>query len=107
MRRVFAGLLVGGFLLFATVTPARATDGHFLHGVGAVNNAMGGAGVAAPVSILGTFYLNPAGLIAFDGLRVEFSFEMFKPDRTVASEIPITSLSSSLVGAMSTFSMPE
>ena len=62
------------------VTPARATDGHFLHGVGAVNNAMGGAGVAAPVSILGTFYLNPAGLIAFDGLRVEFSFEMFKPD---------------------------
>ena len=88
MRRVFAGLLVGGFLLFATVTPARATDGHFLHGVGAVNNAMGGAGVAAPVSILGTFYLNPAGLIVFDGLRVEFSFEMFKPDRTVASEIP-------------------
>ena len=53
------------------VTPARATDGHFLHGVGAVNNAMGGAGVAAPVSILGTFYLNPAGLIAFDGLRVD------------------------------------
>ncbi len=88
MRRVFAGLLVSGVLLFAGVTPARATDGHFLHGVGAVNNAMGGAGVAAPVSILGTFYLNPAGLIAFDGLRVEFSFEMFKPDRTVASEIP-------------------
>jgi long-chain fatty acid transport protein len=88
MRRVFAGLLVSGVLLFAGATPARATDGHFLHGVGAVNNAMGGAGVAAPVSILGTFYLNPAGLIAFDGLRVEFSFEMFKPERTVASEIP-------------------
>mgnify|MGYP002064911642 CR=1 FL=1 len=87
MRRMFAGLLVGGVLLFAGVTPARATDGHFLHGVGAVNNAMGGAGVAAPVSILGTFYLNPAGLIAFDGLRVEFSFEMFKPDRTVASGV--------------------
>ncbi|MBT8478892.1 MAG: outer membrane protein transport protein [Gemmatimonadetes bacterium] len=88
LRRVCVGLLVSGALLFAGASPARATDGHFLHGVGAVNNAMGGAGVAAPVSILGTFYLNPAGLIAFDGLRVEFSFEMFKPDRTVASEIP-------------------
>ncbi len=65
---------------------ARATDGHFLHGVGAVNSSMGGAGIAAPVSLLGTFYLNPAGLMAFDGMRVEFGAEMFEPERTVASD---------------------
>jgi len=68
--------------------PASATDGHFLHGVGAVNSAMGGAGVAAPRSLLGTFYLNPAGLMAFDGTRMEFGFELFKPDRTLASDLP-------------------
>lgn len=68
--------------------PAAATDGHFLHGVGAVNSAMGGAGIAAPRSLLGTFYLNPAGLMAFTGSRVEFGFELFQPDRTVASSVP-------------------
>jgi len=73
-------------ILFAAVPKAHATDGHFLHGVGAINAAMGGAGIAAPVSILGAFYLNPAGLMAFDGTRMEFSMEMFKADRSVASE---------------------
>jgi long-chain fatty acid transport protein len=80
-------LAVGGLLL-AMPAPAEATDGHFLHGVGAVNSAMGGAGVAAPRSLLGAFYLNPAGLMGFEGTRVEFSFEMFKPDRTVSSTVP-------------------
>jgi long-chain fatty acid transport protein len=75
-------------VLAATASTASATDGHFLHGVGAVNSAMGGAGVAVSSSLLGTYYLNPAGLMGFDGTRVEFGFEMFRPDRTVSSEIP-------------------
>jgi long-chain fatty acid transport protein len=87
--------LVGTILGLALVaTPGRracATDGHFLHGVGAINAAMGGAGVAAPLSLLGTFYLNPAGLMAFDGTRVEFGFELFKPDRSVSSTAGPTS----------------
>jgi long-chain fatty acid transport protein len=80
-------LTVVGVLGLTTARPAGATDGHFLHGVGAVNSAMGGAGVAAPRSLLGTFYLNPAGLLAFDGTRVEFGFELFRADRTVASSV--------------------
>ena len=64
---------------------ALATDGHFLHGVGAVNSAMGGAGVAAPQDLLGAFYMNPAGLMAFDGTRVDLGFEAFRPDRTISS----------------------
>jgi long-chain fatty acid transport protein len=75
-------------LALALPATASATDGHFLHGVGAINSAMGGAGVASPRSLLGTFYLNPAGLMAFDGTRMEFSFELFKPARTVASSVP-------------------
>ncbi len=67
---------------------ASATDGHFLHGVGAINSAMGGAGIAAPRSLLGTYYLNPAGLMAFDGTRMEFGFELFRADRTLSSDLP-------------------
>ena len=84
MKRMFLALLA----VASMATPAAATDGHYLHGVGAVNSSMGGAGVAAPRSLLGTFYLNPAGLMAFDGYRIEFGFEMFKADRTVASNLP-------------------
>ncbi len=72
-------------LLVAVATPASATDGHFLHGVGAVNSAMGGAGVAAPGDLLGSFYLNPAGLLCESGSRVALGFEMMKPQRTVSS----------------------
>lgn len=64
---------------------AQATDGHFLHGVGAVNSAMGGVAVARPTSILGAFYVNPAGLLAFAGDRTEIGFELFKPDRSITS----------------------
>ena len=71
-------------LLFAA-GPVRATDGHFLHGVGAVNSAMGGAGVAANHDLLGSFYLNPAGILGENGTRISLGFEMFKPDRTVTS----------------------
>lgn len=72
-------------LALGTARTAHATDGHFLHGVGAVNAAMGGAGVATSASILGAFYVNPAGLARFTGDHWEVGFEMFKPDRTVSS----------------------
>lgn len=64
---------------------AQATDGHYLHGVGAINSAMGGAGTAAPGDLLGAFFLNPAGLMAFDGTRVDASFELFRPEATTSS----------------------
>src|SRR5262245_5656455 len=71
--------------LLAVNRPARATDGHFLHGVGAINSAMGGVAMARSTSILGAFYVNPAGLAEFAGTRFELGFELFRPDRTVSS----------------------
>jgi long-chain fatty acid transport protein len=65
---------------------AFATDGHFLHGVGAINSAMAGIGVASPSSLLGAFYVNPAGLLAFKGTATELGFEMFKPERSIESK---------------------
>lgn len=77
------------FVLLLTIAPpAQATDGHFLHGVGAVNSAMGGSGVAAIGDILGSFYLNPAGLHAGPGTRSALGFEMFKATRSVSSTMP-------------------
>jgi long-chain fatty acid transport protein len=66
-----------------------ATDGHFLHGVGAVNSAMGGVGVAMPRDVLGALYTNPAGLMAFKASRADFSFEMFKPTLSLYSKHPM------------------
>ena len=82
----FKSLITVAAMLLLGARGVEATDGHFLHGVGAINSAMGGAGVAGGSDLLGTFYLNPAGLMAFPGNRMEFAFEMFKPDRTVSSE---------------------
>lgn len=64
---------------------AAATDGHLLHGVGAINSSLGGVGVASNASLLGAFYLNPAGLASFDGTNLEMGFELLRPDRTVES----------------------
>lgn len=88
LRHGLLGLVMVGVFLLVSGPRASATDGHFLHGIGAVNSAMGGAGIATPESLLGTFNLNPAGLVAFDRLRMEFSMEMFRADRTVSSSVP-------------------
>src|ERR1700687_6504315 len=53
--------------------PAVAGNGHFLHGVGAVNDAMGGAGVALPHDPLGALNLNPALLTELDGSGLGFA----------------------------------
>lgn len=88
MRSRFGAMALSVALVAGLPGGVEATDGHFLHGVGAINSAMGGVGVASPVSLLGTFYQNPAGLMAFaDGIRFEFGFELFKADRSLASEI--------------------
>lgn len=85
--RAVRPLLVLSAALALGAGPAQATDGHFLHGVGAVNSAMGGAGVAAPGDLLGSFYLNPAGLRCEHGTRISLGFELMRPRRTVASRL--------------------
>ena len=86
MRTQRSVSLLGACAMLVVAAPdARATDGHFLHGVGAINSAMGGVGVASPSSLLGAFYVNPAGIVQYGGTAMELGFEMFKADRTIAS----------------------
>ncbi len=65
---------------------ANATDGHILHGNGAVNSSMGGAGIATSLDTIGVISNNPAGLEGLPGFQADISFELFKPDRTVSSD---------------------
>lgn len=85
LTRPLTTIIAAIALVAGRASPARATDGHFLHGVGAINSAMGGIAVAAPGSLLGAFYVNPAGLLANRGTAVELGFELFKADRTLSS----------------------
>ena len=89
MKKFFLGAVFALFLSLAWTPGVSATDGHFLHGVGAINSAMGGVGVAgAKDDVLGALYHNPAGLMAFDGHHAALSMELFKPDRTLEATAP-------------------
>jgi long-chain fatty acid transport protein len=80
-----------GFALLAVVllsaAPALAANGHLLHGIGAVNSAMGGAGVALPNDALGALNLNPALLTQIPGHRMEFSAEYNTAKNAVESRV--------------------
>lgn len=67
--------------------PAWAGNGNQLHGIGAVNSSMGGAGVALPNDALGALNLNPALLTQLDGHKMEFSAELADDDITVTSRV--------------------
>jgi long-chain fatty acid transport protein len=81
----FAVYLVLGVMSLSL--PARADRGHSLLGAGAVNSAMGGAGVALANDPLGALLLNPALLPRLDGNRFELSLEVSSQDSAVESEI--------------------
>src|SRR4051794_15116222 len=86
MHRTFKGFaFVAAALL--TGAPAWAANGHLLHGVGAVNSAMGGAGVALPNDALGALNLNPALLTELDGYKFEFSAEYNDAKNAVESSV--------------------
>jgi len=86
MQHTFRGFALFGAALLATA-PAWAANGHLLHGVGAVNSSMGGAGVALPNDALGALSLNPALLTQIDGHKMEFSAEYNTAKNAVESEI--------------------
>lgn len=84
------GILIAASAILMPAKDASATDGHFLHGVGTINQTMGGAGTAAFLDSLGTIAWNPAGTVDFEGGRLDLAVEYFIPDRTVSSSIANT-----------------
>ena len=89
MKKFIAPALFSLLLSLAWAPGVSATDGHFLHGVGAINSAMGGVGIAgAKDDVLGALYHNPAGLMAFDGHHASISMELFKPTLNLTATAP-------------------
>jgi long-chain fatty acid transport protein len=82
-RKGFALLLV----LVLAAPAAWAGNGHNLHGIGAVNSSMGGAGVALPIDTLGGLLLNPALATQLDGGRFAFSAEYNSAKNSVSSSV--------------------
>lgn len=74
-------------LALLTAAPAAALNGHFVHGVGAPNSSMGGAGVALPHDALGALSLNPALLTHLDGYRFQMSLELLAGSPEVESSV--------------------
>jgi long-chain fatty acid transport protein len=85
--RLLAAAALVAWVAAATPPPAAAGNGHFLHGVGAVNDALGGAGVAFPNDALGALNLNPALLARLDGYQFQFSLENVGQDNAVESRV--------------------
>jgi long-chain fatty acid transport protein len=84
-RTGFVPLLAA--LLLLAVPAAWAGNGHTLHGVGAVNSSMGGAGVALPIDTLGGLLLNPALASGMEGSHFSFSAEYNTAKNKVASTV--------------------
>ena len=83
-RKAITRLLV---LALAATPAAFAGDGHTLHGVGAVNSSMGGAGVALGIDTLGGLLLNPALATQEDGSHFAFSAEYNTATNAVSSSV--------------------
>jgi long-chain fatty acid transport protein len=84
MHHKVAALLA---VLVLAASAAYAGNGHNLHGVGAVNSSMGGAGVALPNDPLGALLLNPALLTDLEGSRFSFSAEYNTQKNAVESQV--------------------
>ena len=71
-----------GLLLAA---PAIAGNGHFLHGIGAINSSMGGAGVSVATDPLSSVHGNPALIAHMRGTQSIISTEFFKPSLSMST----------------------
>jgi long-chain fatty acid transport protein len=64
-----------------------ATDGHFMHGAGPVNEAMGGADTGVCLDATGSVAWNPACSVRFSGKVLDFYGIFFVPWRDLSSTV--------------------
>ncbi len=75
--------------LLAAAAAAWAGNGHLLHGIGAVNSSLGGAGAGLPTDAISALHANPALLVRLDGYEVEISAEVFSDAPRIDSLGPL------------------
>ena len=69
------------------VRVALATNGHVLHGIGAVNEALGGAGIATSIDAIGSNANNVSSIGFLERSDIEFGAGVFVPDRSYFASI--------------------
>ncbi|MGL4943661.1 MAG: OmpP1/FadL family transporter [Thermoguttaceae bacterium] len=82
MKKRIVGCAVAALALAATPVWAQGT---FLRGVGAVNESMGGAAVAAPLDAAGAIYWNPAAISGLNSNQMSIDLGLIMPNSTVES----------------------
>lgn len=83
--KAWASRIAALSLVLATVRPAAATNGHVLHGVGAINQSLGGAGIATSLDVIGANGNNVSSIAYLDGNSIAFNAEVFIPDRSMTA----------------------
>jgi len=92
-------LLFAGLIMFWS-SSLHATDGHFLHGAGPVNEAMGGADTGICLDATGSIAWNPACTVRFKGHRIEFHGTLFIPWRSLSSTVDANAFGEGMPGVM-------
>ncbi len=96
--RSLGNLAALGSLLFWS-TSLQATDGHFLHGAGPANEAMGGADTGICLDATGSIAWNPACTTQFQGRRFEFHGTGFAAWRDLSSTVNANAFGPGVPGA--------
>jgi hypothetical protein len=91
-RLLLAVLLLSPLGLFAT-------DGHFLHGAGPVNEAMGGADTGICLDATESIAWNLSCSVEFKGYRIEFHGTIFVPWRSLSSTVDANAFGPGMPGA--------
>jgi long-chain fatty acid transport protein len=88
-------------LVLTLISPVTtyATDGHFLHGAGPVNEAMGGADAGLCLDATGSIAWNPACTARFMGRRFELHGTIFIPWRSLSSTVNANAFGPGMPGA--------
>lgn len=88
-----------GIILCLLPVALHGTDGHFLHGAGPVNEAMGGADTGICLDATGSIAWNPACTTRFSGRRFEFHGTIFAPWRSLSSTVDANAFGPGMPGA--------
>jgi long-chain fatty acid transport protein len=92
-------LLLAAALSLLCAHALFATDGHFLHGAGPVNEAMGGADTGICLDATGSIAWNPACTVSFAGRRFEIHATVFTPWRSLSSTVDANAFGPGMPGA--------
>lgn len=87
-RRSYVTFLIGSFiLLFQNISSSWAGNGAFLHGVGAIDSALGGSTTALPQDAIGTLFNNVGSVTELRNTGMDFGVELLKSQPTVGSTV--------------------